>query len=158
MAEDAMDRINREESAARLAFVEAQERARLAGLTAKETYRIHRERLAVEVLNETGKISMAINGGAAIAMGALLQTLWDKGGISSVRTALLWGILWCTLGVATAGLTFLFRYFSMCRPIDNVEFPLVDNRWGVAALVTGIASVLAFLGGVGYPVVIALLL
>lgn len=137
--DDSMFQVNLEK--ARMA-----ENARIKGLDAEFAMRTHKERLLVEVLNEACKASIVINGGAAVAMGALLQALWDKGGASPAKVALLWGIACCAVGVGLAAGTFVLRYFAMAKPVVK-EWGAVDNAWGAWALATGLASLAAFVLG-----------
>ena len=112
-----------------------------------------RARALVDVLNEAGKAAMAINGGAAVAMGALLQAIIDRPSLHDVRVALLWGIAFTVLGVLLAAVTFLLRYVSLWKRETR---EVVGNSWGLAALVLGLASVVLFTIGVFAPLVTAL--
>jgi hypothetical protein len=116
---------------------------------AHATY-LERARSIISVLNEASKTAMAINGGAAVAMGALLQAIVDKPSLAPIRYALLCGIAIAAVGVLAGALTLLFRCFSLLYPENH---PIYGNAWGRAALYVGLASVLTFLVGVGIPVI-----
>ena len=106
----------------------------------------------LDVLNEACKASLAINGGAAVAMGALLQAIVDRPSLAAVRTALLWGIAIEAIGVLLGASTFLLRYVSLCKQHDDKIF---GNGWGKAAFYLGIGSLVTFSVGIGAPIVTA---
>jgi len=116
-------------------------------------FHMNRERSIMDVLNEACKGAILINGGAAVAMGALLQAIWDRGGIAAIKHAVLVGILITVFGVALAGFTFVLRFVSLCR---GAHIPVVDNAWGVAAMITGLGSIVLFVAGCALPVLVAL--
>ena len=101
-------------------------------------------------LQESAKGLALINGGAAVALGALLGQLWDKA--PAIRPWVLSGILFLVAGVAFASVLPYLRYRNT---FDSRSFRLGESPWwrwhhrctvaSVATFVVGM--VLAVIGG-----------
>lgn len=111
-----------------------------------------REQSLMGVLNEACKTTIALNGGAAIAMGALLQAILDRAGMRPIREALLWAIALAAVGMLLGASTFMLRFFALRRREDGSAF---GNEWGRAAFWVGIASMVAFVVSVAIPLITA---
>lgn len=115
-----------------------------------EAERLARGQALMQVLGEACKAAVLINGGAAVALGAFLQATLTVGGFGPVRVALMWGIAFAALGVCSAAVTLVLRYFSLWHEETERYVGNTAGRWamglGIASLVTFVASIAVPLG------------
>lgn len=90
-----------------------------------------------------------VNGGAAVALGALLQALVAKPEVAALLPYILWGIVGNVLGVAVASFVFVFRYLQWRLEARERRF-MESNLWWWCVWIATFLSVVAFVGGVGY--------
>jgi len=102
-----------------------------------------------QILIEGFKGLALINGGAATALGAFLQAIWDKPSAAPLRLWILLGITFLIIGTAFAATTFLVRYKAFFH--INTESPPQNPWWWANWVVMGL-SVFFFVMGMGLAV------
>ncbi len=89
-----------------------------------------------------------INGGAAVALGALLQALVSKPEAGALMPYVLTGIAFNVVGVATVSVVFWVRYMQGLYEKKYKKF-FRKNPWWIWRWYLGGASVLCFVIGMG---------
>ncbi len=92
-----------------------------------------------------------INGGAAVALGALLQAIVSKPEAAPLLHYVLVGILLNVLGVAVASIIFWVRYMQQRLEARTCQF-MERNAWWWLLWLAALLSVVLFVGGLGYAV------
>jgi hypothetical protein len=102
-----------------------------------------------QILVEGFKGLALINGGAATALGAFLQAIWDTPSASPLRLWLLLGISFLVAGTAFAATTYLLRYQAFFD--KHTTEPPRNKWWWLNWLAMGL-SLLFFVVGMGLAV------
>jgi len=107
-----------------------------------------------ELTNQGFKGLLVINGGAAIALGALLQALIGKPEAAPLLPYVLVGIGCCVAGVAFAGATFWLRYDQWQLEVDQKLYRENNPKWRkvwklarVSLACFGLGLAVAIIGG-----------
>jgi hypothetical protein len=124
-------------------------------MTEKEaTLREAQFQAKAELTNQGFKGLLAINGGAAIALGALLQALIGKAEAAPLLPYVLVGIGCCVAGVAFAGATFWLRYDQWQLEVDKGLYRGKNPKWRtvwafarVSLACFGLGLAIAVIGG-----------
>jgi polyferredoxin len=97
-----------------------------------------------EVLNESTRSLLLINGGGAVAVAAWLQAVWPEPWAASMLLPQVLGIGFLLVGVVFAAVCPFLRYLSFFH--RNTAMPLKNPIWWIQAGATTL-SVVAFLVG-----------
>ena len=97
-----------------------------------------------EVLNESTRSLLLINGGGAVAVATWLQAVWSEPWASSMLQPQVLGIGFLLAGVVFAAVCPFLRYLSFFH--RNTTKPLKNPIWWLQALATAL-SVAAFIVG-----------
>lgn len=97
----------------------------------------------MEVLKDSCQALLIINGGGAIALGALLQATWAS---EAMRKPLASAMVAMAFGVLFVALTLFLRF--MCLYVGEKAATMFGNWWGKLAVFCGFCSMLAFVVGV----------
>lgn len=100
-------------------------------------------------LTEGFKGLILINAGGAAALGAFVQTVWDKQSAAPMLSRILFGICSLLFGTAVGAIGFVARHLSFFHP--NTLRPF-SNPWWWAELVIICLAVVFFLVGMGIAV------
>lgn len=105
----------------------------------------------VEATENGIKGLVLINGGAAVALGALLQAIVSKPEAAPLLHYVLWGISFNVLGVAIASAIFWLRYMQQRLEARTNKF-MEANGWWRGVWVAALFSIIFFVLGLGYVV------
>jgi hypothetical protein len=103
-------------------------------------------------LREGMRAYIYINGAGAAALLAFLQAIWDKDAAKPLRIWVVFGIMSLAFGVAIGTMSYLVRHIAWVRGAKDPTF----LAYWIANRAIPIASVVAFLVGIGLPVIGAL--
>ncbi len=100
-------------------------------------------------LLEGQKAYIAINAAGAAALLAFLQAIWDKPTAIPLRAWVLYGIISFAVGVAVATASYPIRHYALTQKA------LTSEHWlfRIAYWIIPLCAILAFLAGLGFPVV-----
>ena len=102
-----------------------------------------------EILNESTRTLVLVNGGGAVAVATWLQAVWVEPWANSMLQPQLVGITILLAGVFFAAICPFVRYAGFFHP--KTATPFKNPLWWVNAVATGLSS-LAFLAGMGFVV------